>query len=250
MMLDAGFDPRVGDDEALVQACAAGHLAVVKILLERSSSTDPSGTKTYPAATARNNSPLFAAASQGRTEVVRLLLDSGADPAANHLKHMEDEEETFLVTPAMAAASGGWPETVRALAERNDILRYDQGEKIVKYVVFNLYWVYSKEHAYHWLDIMTTYHNTDNMTERLADVFELLFELGCRVPEHTNLLLPAVNSPPSKFSDEAYSALVAKYKITQAGRDAIRKALEEIRDGRDQGQKKHILQAALQEAAI
>ena len=82
-------------DTALMMACLKGHLAIAKLLVANGAQISQSGW-----------TPLHYAAFEGRTEVVRYLLEKGADkdaPAPNGF------------TALMLAARGGHIDTARLL---------------------------------------------------------------------------------------------------------------------------------------
>lgn len=88
--------------DRLTAAILGSHITRVASLLQRGApvnATDKYGT-----------TPLYAAAVQGETEIVRMLLGAGADP------NRESEGETEG-TPLCAAASWGRTEIVRLLLQ-------------------------------------------------------------------------------------------------------------------------------------
>ena len=78
LLLERGADPSIRDNHAstpLIQACTAGHVEVVRCLLRH-------GLSPVNAVAGRCWTALTIASRMGCTEVVKLLLQSGADPHA------------------------------------------------------------------------------------------------------------------------------------------------------------------------
>ncbi len=101
VLLQGGADSRIEagrDGAAIVQAARAGHLDVVRVLLEM----DPDASATLA------GEALYAATERGHANVVRVLLESGVDP-------MVSTGEAF--TPQEAALRYGRPEVVAAYQE-------------------------------------------------------------------------------------------------------------------------------------
>lgn len=96
-----GCDVDAAHGEALRVAAGNGHAAAVSFLLSKGAWAN----KVYPEA---HETPLMMAALRGRTEVVRLLLDAGAN-----VNHCSDES-----TALGFAASNGHLDTVRLLVSR------------------------------------------------------------------------------------------------------------------------------------
>ena len=90
-----------GQTTTLVEAADKGDLAAVRRLLASGSAVDDKDAKGQP--------PLVAAAYSGHSEVVELLLKSGADP------NLSEDSEGF--TPLMSAATNGHHGAVKLLLD-------------------------------------------------------------------------------------------------------------------------------------
>lgn len=105
--LKGGADPNAKDTDGtpvLVRAIETGQDALVRALLKAGASVSTEGM--YQG---RRSPSLVIASAFGRVEVVRTLLDAGADP-----DHGNDEG----YTPLMVAASGGHAGVIHVLVER------------------------------------------------------------------------------------------------------------------------------------
>src|SRR5215831_853724 len=101
--------------DSLINAILASRTEEAAALVERGAPVD--GISLY------GSSPLYAAAVQGEAEIVRILLDAGADPNRESAGESEG-------TPLCAAASWGHAEVVRLMlqygADPNRIERTDE----------------------------------------------------------------------------------------------------------------------------
>ncbi|XP_071482918.1 ankyrin repeat and KH domain-containing protein mask-like, partial [Diadema antillarum] len=90
-----------GDCTPLMEAASAGHVDLVKLLLEYGADTN--------AQSSAGNTPLMYACNGGHEEIVKLLLDQGAN--------IEDHNENGH-TPLMEAASSGHVNIAKILLEK------------------------------------------------------------------------------------------------------------------------------------
>src|SRR5262245_45862829 len=125
LFLKAGMNPNAKNREnrtALQLAAGAGRLPIVKALVDHGGDVNPAlpwaaardQAETVSLLMSKGPSPgavadaLIAAAEDGHTRVVELLLDKGADVNAGNRRY----------TPLMAAAQADYPKTVRLLLSR------------------------------------------------------------------------------------------------------------------------------------
>jgi ankyrin repeat protein len=106
-LLKAGADPRLPGHLPLALAAAGGHEAVCRLLLQHSVDVDSQVGPGFSA--------LMAAIEEGKTSVVNLLLDAGADPNATRDALAGDGGR---LTCLMAAAASGHADICRALLDR------------------------------------------------------------------------------------------------------------------------------------
>lgn len=78
------------DDNELLAACLGGEIEKVRSLLEKGVSANARSDDFYKMGAHRQVTPLMCAASTGHLEIVRLLLQSGADVAAESLLYKSD----------------------------------------------------------------------------------------------------------------------------------------------------------------
>lgn len=108
-LLASGANPRIPDRNGwnpLAEACLLGHAKLVQLLIN-------SGADVNQADTALGFTPLFVAAREDRAEVVRILLEAGADPAA----------QTFEGKRAFDVSSREIAEVIRAYQYRSTLER-------------------------------------------------------------------------------------------------------------------------------
>lgn len=78
------------DENELLAACFGGEIEKVRALLEKSVSANTRADDFYSMGAYRQVTPLMCAASKGYLEIVRLLLERGADAAAESLLYKSD----------------------------------------------------------------------------------------------------------------------------------------------------------------
>ena len=120
-LLEKGTDPNAGtrdDGTALYSAVRIKHKEIVALLLESGADADGRAGEEY-------YTPLCYAASSGQQDVVRMLLEHGADP-------------TFVChdfsTPLSHAVRGGQVDIARLLIRRGAKLTNGAGESLTQYV--------------------------------------------------------------------------------------------------------------------
>ena len=88
--MEPNSTPLTPDEKALVAAALNGDAGRVRELLANGVGADPRESETHPLGLEWNVTPLMCAAAGGHLEVVRLLLDAGADVSAATEAHKQD----------------------------------------------------------------------------------------------------------------------------------------------------------------